>query len=159
MVRPNNASLRTDRGEWSNQLQKFKGHLNAWIKALAGDGDLPSDPEQLRLRKAVLILLSGTYTILGVFWGVAYLSLDRPLAGSFPLGYSVISAASIFYYFLSKRFQFFYRIQLFLILMLPFLLQWSLGGFLQSYPPKRCAGCRRSFESRFHGSGSIPVRQ
>ncbi len=125
-------TLPTDRGEWSNQLQKFKGHLNAWIKALAGDGDLPSDPEQLRLRKAVLILLSGTYTILGVFWGVAYLSIDRPLAGSFPLGYSVISAASIFYYFLSKRFQFFYRIQLFLILMLPFLLQWSLGGFSAS---------------------------
>ncbi len=125
-------NLPTDRGEWSNQLQKFKGHLNAWIKALAGDGDLPSDPEQLRLRKAVLILLSGTYTILGVFWGVAYLSLDRPLAGSFPLGYSVISAASIFYYFVSKRYQFFYRIQLFLILMLPFLLQWSLGGFSAS---------------------------
>jgi serine phosphatase RsbU (regulator of sigma subunit) len=126
-------TLRTGRGEWGNQLQKFKGHLNAWIKALAGKkSDLPSDPEQLRLRKTVLILLSGTYTILGVFWGGAYLSLGRPLAGSFPLGYSVISAASIFYYFVTKRYQFFYRIQLFLILILPFLLQWSLGGFSAS---------------------------
>jgi hypothetical protein len=105
--------LRTDRGKWGNQLERFKGQLNAWIKSLAGKRDLPSDPEKRRLRKTVLILLSGTYTILGVFWGVAYLSIGRPLAGSFPLGYSVISAASIFYYFVSKRYQFFYRMPFF----------------------------------------------
>jgi hypothetical protein len=49
--------LRTDRGEWGNQLERFKGYLNDWIKGLAGKkSDLPSDSEQLRLRKAVLIL-------------------------------------------------------------------------------------------------------
>jgi len=113
-------------------LERFKGQLNSWIKSLAGNDHLPSDPAQLRLRKTVLILLSVTYTILGIFWGITYFSLGRPLAGSFPLGYSAISAGSLVYFFVSKRFNFFCRIQLFLILILPFLLQWSLGGFSAS---------------------------
>jgi serine phosphatase RsbU (regulator of sigma subunit) len=118
--------------EQMNQLVRIKGHLNAWIHGLAGDGELPSDPEDQRLRKAVLILLSATCTILGVFWGIAYFSLGRPLAGSFPLGYSALSAGSLVFYLMSKRYKFFCRSQLFLILILPFLLQWSLGGFASS---------------------------
>ena len=113
-------------------MEKIKGHLNAWVKGLAGDSEVPSDPEQMRLRKAVLILLSAICTILGVFWGITYFSLGRPLAGSFPLGYSVMSAGSLVYYLVSKRYKFFCRSQLFLILILPFLLQWSLGGFSAS---------------------------
>lgn len=113
-------------------MERIKGHLNAWIKGLAGDSKLPSDPEQLRLRKAVLILLAVTCTILGIFWGITYFSLGRPLAGSFPLGYSALSAGSLVYYLVSKRYNFFCRSQLFLILILPFLLQWSLGGFAAS---------------------------
>ena len=113
-------------------MRNDKSRLDSWTKFLADDSDLASDPEKFRLRKAILILLSGTYTILGLFWGLAYLALGHPLAGSFPLGYSAISAASIFYYFLSKRFKIFCRSQLFLILILPFLLQWSLGGFSAS---------------------------
>ncbi len=115
-----------------NQLVRIKGHLNAWIHGLAGDGELPSDPQDLRLRKAVLILLSATCTILGVFWGITYFSLGRPLAGSLPLGYSAMSAGSLVYYLVSKRYKFFCRSQLFLILILPFVLQWSLGGFAAS---------------------------
>ena len=107
-------------------MEKIKGHLNAWVKNLAGDSEVPSDPEQMRLRKAVLILLSAICTILGIFWGITYFSLGRPLAGSFPLGYSVMSAGSLVYYLVSKRYKFFCRSQLFLILILPFLLQWSL---------------------------------
>ncbi len=113
-------------------METLNSRLNFLTKRLSCDGDLPSDSEQWRLRKAVLILLSVTYTILGIFWGITYFSLGRPLAGSFPLGYSAISAGSLVYFFVSKRFNFFCRIQLFLILILPFLLQWSLGGFSAS---------------------------
>ena len=115
-----------------NQLETIKGRLNAWIKSLAGDGEIPSDPQELRLRKAILILLSATCTVLGVFWGITYFSLGRPLAGSLPLGYSAMSAGSLVYYLVSKRYKFFCRSQLFLILVLPFVLQWSLGGFAAS---------------------------
>lgn len=113
-------------------MERIKGHLNTWIKGLAENIEIPSDPDQMRLRKAVLILLSVTCTIFGIFWGITYFSLDRPLAGSIPLGYSALSAGSLGYYYVSKRYNFFCRSQLFLILILPFFLQWSLGGFSAS---------------------------
>ena len=113
-------------------MERIKGHLNTWIKGLAENIEIPSDPDQMRLRKAVLILLSVTCTIFGIFWGITYFSLGRPLAGSIPLGYSALSAGSLGYYYVSKRYKFFCCSQLFLILILPFVLQWSLGGFSAS---------------------------
>ena len=113
-------------------MQNHKSRLGSWISRLSHYSRHPSDTNAQRLRKAVLILLVGIYSISGVFWGAAYLALDRPLAGSFPLGYSVISGISLIYFFRSKRYKIFYRSQLILILILPFLLQWSLGGFAAS---------------------------
>jgi len=80
----------------------------------------------------VLILLTGICTALGVFWGFGYLALGRPLAGSFPLGYSAISMISLFFFFRYKGYKFFCRGQLASILIFPALLQWSLGGFAAS---------------------------
>jgi hypothetical protein len=54
------------------------------------------------------------------------------VSGSIPLSYSFISAASLLYFFKTKHYTFFCRSQLTLILVLPFLLQWSLGGLTAS---------------------------
>jgi serine phosphatase RsbU (regulator of sigma subunit) len=113
-------------------VKKNRNLLDSWVNRLSGAFSLPSDTEELRLRKAVLILLVGIYMILGIVWGGAYLALGRPLSGSIPLGYSAISGASLYYFFQSKRYKFFCRTQLAMILILPFLLQWSLGGFAAS---------------------------
>ncbi len=119
-------------GEFISGLEKFKNLVRIWIERLSNAGSLPSDTEDQRLRMAVLIFLSSIYCILGVLWGVAYLTLGLPLSGTFPLGYSVISGISLLYFFLTKRYKFFCGSQLTLILILPFCLQWSLGGFAAS---------------------------
>jgi len=93
---------------------------------------LSSDTEEQRLRKAVLILVAGIYTVLGLLWGSTYLSLGLPLSGSIPLAYSVISGAGLFYFLYSKHYGILCYTQLILILFLPFFLQWSLGGFAAS---------------------------
>ena len=80
-------------------MEKLKTVLNFWVNRLSSTGGLPEDNKELQLRKAVLILLAGTYTILGVFWGLAYIAIDRHLAGSFPLSYSLVSAISLIYFF------------------------------------------------------------
>jgi serine phosphatase RsbU (regulator of sigma subunit) len=98
------------------------------MKSLSSYARHPSDTDEQRLRKAVLILLAGICTVLGVFWGLAYLSLGLTLSGGIPLGYAAISAISLFYFFRSKRYEIFCRSQLMIILILPVLLQWSLGG-------------------------------
>jgi serine phosphatase RsbU (regulator of sigma subunit) len=113
-------------------VQNNKDRFDSWINRLSDYASLPSETDEQKLRKAVLILLVSIYTILGVFWGLAYLALGRLLAGSFPLGYSAISTIGLIYFFRSKRYKFFCRSQLVLILILPFALQWSLGGFTTS---------------------------
>ena len=113
-------------------MEKLAKRLNFWLRRLPSTGGLPSENAELQLRKAVLILLAGIYTILGAIWGLAYLALGRPLAGSFPLLYSAVSALSLIYFLRSKRFKLFCRCQLAMILILPFALQWRLGGFAAS---------------------------
>jgi|GEM_PF-1934517 len=123
---------KTDTMEFNNSVESFRSRFDSWIFRLADYARLASDTDEQRLRKAVLILLAVIYTALGIFWSIAYLALGRPLAGSFPLGYSVISTLSLVYFFRSKGYKFFCRGQLALILILPVLLQWSLGGFAAS---------------------------
>ena len=113
-------------------LKKFQDYVDFWIYRLSHTGGLSPDDQEFQLRKAVLILLAGTCIILGVLWAMAYFALGLPSAGIIPLLYSIVSTVSIFYFFRSKKYKFFCRGQLALILILPFLLQWHLGGFAAS---------------------------
>ena len=103
--------------------------MHSWSYCLPNGGGLSTDREQQRLRKVVLLLLAGTYTVLGILWGGAYLALGFPLAGGIPLAYSVLSGAGLLYFLRSKHYGILCYSQLLLILFLPFFLQWSLGGF------------------------------
>jgi serine phosphatase RsbU (regulator of sigma subunit) len=113
-------------------LKKFQDYMDFWIGRLSNTGGLSSDDQEFQLRKAVLILLAGTCTILGVLWALAYFALGLSAASIIPLGYSIISTISLLYFFRSKKYKLFCRGQLALILILPFLLQWHLGGFAAS---------------------------
>jgi serine phosphatase RsbU (regulator of sigma subunit) len=113
-------------------LDKLINLIDFWIERLSKAGSLTTDTEEQRLRKAVLIFLAAIYTIAGIVWGFGYLFLGLPVSGSIPLSYSFISAVSLLYFFKTKHYKFFCRSQLVLILILPFLLQWSLGGFTAS---------------------------
>jgi serine phosphatase RsbU (regulator of sigma subunit) len=113
-------------------LDKLINAIDFWIERLSKAGILTSDTEEQRLRKAVLISLAGIYTIAGIIWGFGYLVFGLPVSGSIPLSYSFISAVSLLVFFKTKHYKFFCRSQLTLILVLPFLLQWSLGGLTAS---------------------------
>jgi len=113
-------------------MEKLQNLIEIWTDRFAKAGSLPSDTEELRLRKAVLIFLAGAYTFAGIVWGLAYLALGLSASGSIPLSYSIISSISLLYFFKTKQYEFFCRGQLALILILPFILQLSLGGFSDS---------------------------
>ena len=114
------------------QLEKLRNLIKFWADRLSKAGSLPSDTQDQKLRKAVLIFLAIIYCILGIFWGVGYFALGLPVSGSIPLSYSIVSAFSLLYFFRTKRYKFFCRSQLVLILIFPFVLQWSFGGFAAS---------------------------
>jgi len=103
-----------------------------WIQRLSSAGSLPSDSERQRLSKAILVFLTTIYSVLGILWAAAYWALDRPAAAVLPVGYSILSTGNLLVFFRLKHYVFFRSSQLALILILPFLLQWGLGGFAAS---------------------------
>jgi len=68
----------------------------------------------------------------GMLWGVIYFLFNETLAGTIPFSYGLISLLSVIIFGQTGQFQFFRFSQLALILLLPFLLMVSLGGFINS---------------------------
>ncbi len=92
-------------------------------------GFLPADDADLRLKKVALTLVPLIIGPAALVWGGVYFLLGHPLSAAIPMAYSIISALSLGYFFKTKRTAFIQYSQLLLVLLLPFLLMWSLGGF------------------------------
>ncbi len=103
--------------------------LKKSLTRIVESGFLPTDDTNLRLKKSVLTLVPLIIGPAAFVWGTIYFLLNHPLSGSIPMSYSIISAASLIYFFKTKKTQFIQNSQLLLVLLLPFLLMWSLGGF------------------------------
>lgn len=112
--------------------QAWLERLPAWVKRLVTIGTLSDDGEEERLRKASLVLTASMITVLAVIWVVTYFLLGLYIPAAIPLAYQVISIGSVVVLARTKRFDFFRSSQLSLLLLLPIVLQWSLGGFAAS---------------------------
>src|SRR4051794_23988561 len=106
--------------------------LPDWLQRLTAIGSLPSDLDELRGRKSVLVLSTALMASLATVWVITYALLGLWLSAAIPFAYQVASAISLLTFARTRRFILFRRSQLALSLMLPFLLQWSLGGFQAS---------------------------
>jgi class 3 adenylate cyclase len=122
----------TDLAVGSASIRRRLAGLPAWLRRLAHIGALPSDSEELRVRKAVLILSSTLMASLAFIWVVTYAALGLWVSAAIPLAYQLASLASICTFARTYRYRLFRRSQLWLTLLLPFALQWSLGGFANS---------------------------
>jgi class 3 adenylate cyclase len=103
--------------------------LPRWLQHLVEIGALPSDSDELRVRKAVLVLSSTLMASLAAAWIVTFAALGRWLPAAIPLAYQLATAASLATFARTHRYILFRRSQLCMSLLLPFALQWSLGGF------------------------------
>ncbi len=98
-------------------------------------GRISADPdatEEDRLHKTLLVGASLMFILAGLLWGSLYAAFGEPLAGAIPVSYSVFSLLSVLLFRVTRSFPLFRFIQLLLILILPFLLQLALGGFVDS---------------------------
>lgn len=100
-----------------------------WLRRLAEIGASPADSDELRLRKAVLVLSSALMASLAVIWIATYAVLGLWVSAAIPLTYQLASAASIYTFARTRRYLLFRTSQLWMSLLFPFALQWSLGGF------------------------------
>jgi adenylate cyclase len=102
------------------------------IERIAFVGVAPGDSDDVRLQKATLTLSAVASSLLSFIWVTTYLVLGLPLSAAIPAGYQVATAISLIVFARTKTFGPFRWSQILLILILPFLLQWSLGGYANS---------------------------
>jgi len=107
----------------------WRGRIVRLTTAIAS---LPSDSQDERLRKSTLVLTSILITVFSCIWVAIYAALGFWLAALIPLCYQVASLAGLARFARTKRYSVYRATQITLMLLLPFLLQWSLGGFVES---------------------------
>jgi PAS domain S-box-containing protein len=100
-----------------------------WLVRILERGYSPTDDAELRLKKVALTLVPMIIGPAAFAWGAIYLLLGHTLSGAIPMSYAIVSAISLTYFFNTKRTRFIQYSQLTLVLLLPFMLMWSLGGF------------------------------
>lgn len=79
-----------------------------------------------------LVIISSTCTIAGFGWAGVYAFFGLYTAMYLPLFFAVSVGASLIAYKLFSFYKLLLYMQLFMILIIPTLLQWTLGGFHKS---------------------------
>jgi adenylate cyclase len=99
------------------------------MQGFAGIGATPSDSEELRLRKAVLVLSATLIACLACVWVITFAVLGLWASAAIPLAFQAASIVGLGAFARTRSYLLFRRSQLWLYLLLPFVLQWTLGGF------------------------------
>ena len=102
------------------------------LKRLIEIGYIPSDSPEERLRKSIMTIMVIPYSLVSIIWGLYFMRNGFVISGVIPLAYAFVSLTSFLYFISTKRYNIFRFFQVFLVLVLPFLLQLTLGGFTQS---------------------------
>jgi adenylate cyclase len=102
------------------------------VDRLARIGVLPTDSRDQALRKETLVLSAAVITGLAVVWVATYWALGLHVAAVIPFVYQVVSIINLALLAKTKRYRFFRACELAMSLVLPFVLQLSLGGFVAS---------------------------
>lgn len=87
------------------------------------------DSDELRIQKSFLVYLAIFMSVGGIVWGSISLSYGLAFQAIFPLSYVVISTLNMLYFSFSNNIRVVRFVQVLISLSLPFLFQWSLGGF------------------------------
>ena len=112
--------------------QGLFGHFKTQFNRLANIGTLPSDSEKEKLHKRFLVYVALLMTGGGFLWATICLYYRLYVPAAVPLSYMVLTAVNLRYFSSSKRFGLARSFQLLISLVLPFVFQWSLGGFIPS---------------------------
>lgn len=92
------------------------------------------DPPESRLGNIVLGLMVFAETLICAFWIFVFSSLGDGYAVMvvFPYAYLIISYTSLLLFYHFRRFEYFTFTQLVMLLVMPFFMQWIIGGFTAS---------------------------
>ena len=92
----------------------------------------PTDSNEIALQKRLVVSLSLVIVPLAVLWSAVYFAVGAPLSASIPGSYSIIATVNTAIFALTRNLGFYRFTQLLMMLILPWLLMMSLGGFKES---------------------------
>ncbi|MFG1625463.1 adenylate/guanylate cyclase domain-containing protein [Kribbella sp. NPDC049227] len=122
-------------GSWSQAGARGRGPGRTVVRRLERLGDLgarPEDTHDERLRQGTLIFSSLLITAISTIWVTTYLAYGDPVSAAIPGFYQVVTVIGLVILARTRRFATFRTTQLLAFLVLPALLQVSLGGFVAS---------------------------
>jgi guanylate cyclase len=99
------------------------------ISKIGGRAD---DTSEIRVRNRYLLWMSFLILPAGLLWGLIYFAYGEPMAALSPWFYVVGSAISIVVFASTTNYNFFRFAEMALILVVPFVLGLTLGGFVNS---------------------------
>lgn len=103
--------------------------LASRVASAANDPDASASENT---RRTTLVVSSVTVTALAIAWVATYLALERPLAAAIPFSYQVATAIGLLAVRRGRGYGLFRTSQIGLMTILPFVLQWTLGGYAAS---------------------------
>lgn len=98
--------------------------------ALRNAGVTPSDSEELRLQKSLLIFATGLISFASMLWLFIYWQLGPQFSSTIPFIFQLLLIGNLAIYLKTRNFDAFRLIQLSIFLFLPFVAQWSMGNFI-----------------------------
>jgi len=108
-----------------NAEENFLGKLrNAGID--------PTDSDELRLQKSLLIFATGLVSFASMFWLFIYGQLGPQLSSTIPFVFQLLLVGNLLIYLKTLNFEAFRLTQLSLFLFMPFVAQWSMGNFISA---------------------------
>ena len=101
-----------------------------FLETLRNAGIRPSDSEDLRLQKSLLIFATGLICFASMFWLFIYWQLGPQFSSTIPFVFQLLLVGNLLVYLKTLNFEGFRLIQIALFLFVPFVAQWSMGNFI-----------------------------
>lgn len=103
---------------------------STFLSRLRAAGIEPSDSEETRQQKSLLVFVSGVVSVSAGLWLLIYSVLGPQLSASLPFLLQLAIAANLIVYIQRRNFELFRIVQLAILLFFPFAAQWALGDFV-----------------------------
>lgn len=99
------------------------------LAILSKIGCYPTDDDFVVVKKQFLVYQGIGMSFGGLLWGTLLFVFDYPLPSIIPYGYTLITILNFYFLWKLKNFNTARIVQMSISVLLPFLLQWFLGGF------------------------------
>ena len=103
-----------------------------FLSEIRNAGFLPSDSEEVRLQKSLLIFATGLISFASMLWLFIYWQLGPRFSSTIPFVFQLLLVGNLVAFLRWRRFELFRLTQLSLFLFMPFVAQWSMGNFISA---------------------------